>query len=91
MSFGYCAVAGCANRTGRKLCSKHQARLYEHGDVNEVGGRRHPITDEERAEVMRRLRRFESPKQIARDMGVPVSRIRTIEKEDSECHQQRNQ
>jgi hypothetical protein len=76
-----CHFPGCKEeRYGfTALCDTHRKwRNNKRGGnlhSNKTRGRKNPLTDDEMAEIRRRLSRFESPAKIAASFGVTKSAI----------------
>jgi hypothetical protein len=86
-----CAWPGCAEpaATHRRTndgsqdlayCDRHLRLGYgaTHGNGSHRQGSRRLLSPEQEAEIARRIRRFESPKALAREFGVTTSTIRAI-------------
>ena len=55
------------------LCGVHLGQRYGN---NGVGRRKPYLTTDQRADIAKRLRRFENPLALAREYGVTISTIR---------------
>lgn len=74
-----CGWFGCAERAPSrdKLCSRHRAIVAGNRHAErQPGGPK--LDDEQRADVIRRMRAFESPKAIAALYGINVGSVTRI-------------
>lgn len=74
-----CAAEGCTAKVKTAgLCLMHYKRLRRHGELSPPPRTRNKITDDVRAEIVRGMRRFESPLRLAKRLGVGEQTVRDV-------------
>jgi len=87
----HCVWPGCkepfvpsdgSGKVQHLLCAKHlrMKRSRSNGDDGSTGAFKPHLTPEQETEVRRRMRNFEDPKTIARDLGVAKSTVMRVMK-----------
>lgn len=77
---GGCRVDGCERKAkSGGLCKMHYERVQSTGST-ERKTTKSRLTDAQRDEIRRRMRRFEDPKAIAREMGCSTRTVRDVMK-----------
>lgn len=73
-----CWVADCnSSAKTHGLCKRHYMKFYDNGGTRPAG-QNAGLTAEQRAEIARRVRKFENPRSLAKEYGVTLRTIKDI-------------